>query len=208
MNTLDHILRHKIVAIIRGVDPLFIGNIADALYEGGIRVLEVTLNTQDALRQIKELSESSRDGMLVGAGTVLSTSDAKLARKAGAKFIISPGLDTDVVKYSKDHGLVSIPGAYTPTEIMKADRAGADIVKVFPVANSEYLKSVHAPLNLIRLMPTGGITAENLHEFSKAGAVAYGIGSGLVARTAVIDDIYLKRITEKARAFVTTAASL
>lgn len=208
MHTLDWILEKKIVAILRGVEPAAVSRVAEALYEGGISVLEITLNSNNAINQIAQLSEKFNDKMLIGAGTVLDVNDAQAAFDAGAKFLISPGFDAEVVKFAKQHGLVSIPGAYTPTEIMNAHKAGADIVKLFPISNAEYLKNVRAPLNHIRFMPTGGINTNNLHEFHKAGGVAFGIGSALVDKTANADEKYFQHIKEKAKAFAATVASL
>lgn len=207
MSTLDQILQYKIVAILRGADPAHLSKIADALYEGGIRVLEITMNSKDAIKQISGLSRSHGKKMLIGAGTVLNVNDASAALDAGALFLISPGLDVEVVDFTKRNGLVSIPGAYTATEVMHADRAGADIVKVFPVSSADYIKNLHAPLDKIRLMPTGGINTDNIDKFSKAGAVAFGIGSALVDKNFSDDDNYYNLLTEKARAFVKSVAS-
>ena len=207
MSTLEQILQHKIVAILRGASTVHLPKIADAFYDGGIRVLEITMNTKDAVKQINTLARSHGRKMLIGAGTVLNVEDAKLANEAGALFLISPGLDTDVVKYTKENGLVSIPGAYTATEIMNADKAGADIVKVFPVSTPDYIKNLHAPLDKIKLMPTGGITADNIHQFAKAGAVAFGIGSALLDKNFNDDSNYYNLLTERARAFVQSVAT-
>lgn len=208
MKALEQILHHKIVAILRGVDPAHVKRVVEALYSGGVRVLEITLNSPGALQQIRELSREYHDKMLIGAGTVLDMDGARAARDAGAAFLISPGLDIDVVKYTRQHHLVSIPGAYTPTEIMHAHKAGADIVKIFPVNDAAYIRNVSAPLDHIRMMPTGGINTTNIHEFHKAGAVAFGIGSALVGKTSVIDENYLSGITEKAKTLVTAVSEI
>lgn len=207
MSSLDWILKEKLVAILRGVDPEHLQVVVDALYAGGITVVELTLNSADALPQIAKLAARYENRMLIGAGTVLDLSDVKGAADAGARFIISPGFDEEVVKFTLQKNLVSIPGAYTPTEIMRAYKAGADIVKIFPVNNAEYVKSVAAPLNKVRMMPTGGINTFNIQEFNSAGAVAFGIGSALVHKTARVDDAYLDNIISKAKALKTAVAS-
>ena len=137
--------------------------------------------------------------MLIGAGTVLSAKDAIKAIAAGAQFIISPSLDTEVIKATKDAGMVSIPGAFTPTEIVTAYNSGADIVKVFPVPNADYIKSILAPLNHIPVMPTGGINAGNIKDYQKAGAAAYGIGSWLVNNKETVTETYLQSLQKKAQ---------
>ncbi|HVG17030.1 MAG TPA: bifunctional 4-hydroxy-2-oxoglutarate aldolase/2-dehydro-3-deoxy-phosphogluconate aldolase, partial [Chitinophagaceae bacterium] len=156
----------------------------------------------DALLQIEQLSSTVGDRMLVGAGTVLDVGGAKDAIGAGAQFLISPTLDIDVIKTTKDHDIVSIPGAYTATEIYLAHKTGADIIKVFPVSDPAYIKGLLGPLNNLKLMPTGGINIQNINGFSKAGAVAFGIGSSLVHAVQHIDDEYLHSLTRKAKEFV------
>lgn len=202
MSPLDQILEHKIVAILRGVKKENVVAIAKALHAGGVNILEVTLNTPDALSQIELLTEELGKQMLIGAGTVLDKKDAKEASKAGAKFLISPIVDVDVIEKAKDLDLVSIPGAYTPTEVYQAFKAGGDIIKVFPVTNPDYIKALLAPLNKVRVMPTGGINAGNIKQFANAGAVAFGIGSALVNNADHIDDAYLSGLTAKATALV------
>lgn len=207
MTTLSQILGHKIVAIIRGAHPDDVLKIANALYEGGVKVLEVTMNLANALEVIKQLSETMKDKMLIGAGTVLDAETVTSAINAGAKFIISPSLDIEVIKITKQLGAVSIPGAYTPTEIVNAYNSGADIIKVFPASsNVNYIKEIRAPLPHIPLMPTGGITLDNIKEFQKAGAVAFGIGTALVNTKEKVTGEYLKQLTERANKFVQAVA--
>jgi len=202
MTTLNHILHHKIVAILRGLHPKDVVNIAAALHEGGINLIEVTLNSDEALLLIKKLSSTFENKMLVGAGTVLTVKDARAAIDAGARFLISPVLDLDIIKTAKDHSVVSIPGASTPTEIFTAYKNGADIIKIFPAQNPGYIKNILAPLNQILVMPTGGIDIHNIEAYEKAGASAYGIGSSLVNNKERVDELYLKNLTAKAKHFV------
>lgn len=201
MTTLDQILKNKIVAIIRGADPADVLKIADALHSGGVRILEVTLNSPGALQVIKELTRTKND-MLIGAGTVLRAADAEASIGAGAKFIISPNVNVETIAATKNLGIVSIPGGYTATEVVNAYASGGDIIKIFPSSNAEYIKILRGPLSHIPMMPTGGITSENISEFKKAGAVAFGIGTSLVDVRHKITEEYLNRITENARKFV------
>ena len=202
MTSLSQIFEHKIVAILRGMPPSEITNIATALYNGGIRLLEITLNSDDALPAIEQLNHEFKNKMLIGAGTVIDEKDAKNAIAAGAAFLISPSLDTQVIKAAKDAGIVSIPGAFTPTEIVAAHKNGADIIKIFPCLNADYVKNILAPLNFIKVMPTGGIDASNIQTFAKTGAVAFGIGSALVSSKATVNKAYLETITAKAKQLV------
>lgn len=201
MSILTYILRHKIVAIMRGMAAKDAVSLANALHKGGINILEVTLNSPNALQVITALSEQFKDTMLIGAGTVLTAQETTDAINAGAQFIISPTLDADVIKTTKDAGKVSIPGAYTPTEILQAHRSGADIIKVFPVPNAAYIKNILAPLNQLKLMPTGGINVDNIKDYAAAGAVAFGIGSSLVNNKEEVNELYLQNLEDKARRF-------
>src|SRR6186713_2438017 len=181
MTTLENLLDAKIVAILRGVEPSQVPAIATALEAGGIRALEVTLNSPDALGVIQRLADRFGDRLLIGAGTVLDAEDATAAMSAGARFIISPALDIPTIQMTRALGGVSIPGAFTATEILTAYRNGADIVKVFPASvGVGYFRDLRGPLPQIPLMPTGGVNLENIRDFQKAGAVAFGIGSALV----------------------------
>ncbi len=202
MTVLSLLQQYKIVAIIRGAKPADVMNIVDALYQGGIRAVEVTLNSENALELISKLSGKVKDQMLVGAGTVLNTAAALAAIDAGAQFIISPSLDIDTISVTKAQGIVSIPGAYTATEIVKAHEAGADIVKVFPAQSAQYIKDLRGPLSHVPLMPTGGVTISNIVAFRDAGAVAFGVGGALVNSSQPVNDAYLAALAEKARAFV------
>jgi 2-dehydro-3-deoxyphosphogluconate aldolase / (4S)-4-hydroxy-2-oxoglutarate aldolase len=181
MTSLEQILRYKIVAILRGCEPEGVPDIVAALAEGGVRLLEITLNSPGALDLIRRVSQTMGDRLLVGAGTVLTPAEAEMAIDAGARFILSPSLDIETIQITIALGAVSVPGAFTATEILTAWRNGADIVKVFPASvGASYLRDIRGPLPQIRLMPTGGVNLGNIREFRAAGAVAYGIGSALV----------------------------
>ncbi|GAC1450249.1 MAG: bifunctional 4-hydroxy-2-oxoglutarate aldolase/2-dehydro-3-deoxy-phosphogluconate aldolase [Chitinophagaceae bacterium] len=202
MTVPDLLFKHKIVAIIRGTPPKDVIDIVRALHAGGIFAVEITLNSDDALQVIKEVSGVVKDNMLVGAGTVLNASAALAAIDAGAQFIISPCFDAETISVTKSRGIVSIPGAYTPTEIVKAYEAGADIVKVFPASSPQYIKDIRGPLSHIPLMPTGGVNISNIRLFLEAGAVAFGIGSGLVDSRRPVAEDYLIELAKTAAAFV------
>lgn len=200
---IEHILQNKIVAIVRGIEPSDVIKIAHALLAGGVNTMEVTLNSSNALVVISLLSKEMENKMLIGAGTVLNATMANEAIDAGACFIISPIVDEETIKATKKRGAVSIPGAYTPTEIYKAFSLGGEIIKVFPASsNVNYIKEIRAPLPQIPLMPTGGITLQNIQEFKKAGAVAFGIGGSLVDAKQKITEEYLQKISDTARKFM------
>ncbi len=202
MAVLNLLTNHKIVAIIRGAQPADVPGIVHALYAGGIYAVEITLNSAYALQVIKYVADDVKDSMLIGAGTVLNASSAIAAIDAGAQFIISPSFDAETINVTKKRGVVSIPGAYTATEILKAYDAGADIVKVFPAPSPQYIKDIRGPLSHIPMMPTGGVNISNIREFSDAGAVAFGIGSALVDSKQTVTKDYLAQLTANAAAFV------
>ena len=203
LDVLSDILEYKIVAIIRGVQPKEVPKIAECLFAGGIRLMEVTINSPNALGVIEEVSGQMHNRMLIGAGTILDPDTARKAITAGASFIISPTLDAEIIKTTKKYGVVSIPGAFTPSEIFSAHSLGADIVKVFPARiGPDYIRDILAPLPHIPLMPTGGVGLDNIREFHHAGAVAFGIGSSLVNARHEMDEAYFSQLTEKARMFV------
>lgn len=208
MTTLSQILESKIVAIIRGANPDDVLKIANALREGGVRALEITMNSSKALSVIEEVVGKIGDEVMVGAGTVLDAQTARAAISAGAKFIISPTLDVNTIRTARRYGAVSIPGAYTPTEVLKAYSHGGDIIKVFPASNAGYIKDIRGPLPQIPLMPTGGVNLDNIQQFYMAGAVAFGIASALVDTKQEITDDYLQKLTEKANQFVRAVSTL
>lgn len=203
MTVLKRILEHKIVAIIRGAEPSDVKKIVNALFEGGIRVLEITLNSPGALTVIEELSKNASKELLIGAGTVLDAKAANNAISAGAKFIISPSFDPAVIAATRKAGAVSIPGAFTATEILAAFRSGGDIIKVFPASmGSQYIKDMQGPFPDIPLMPTGGINVQNIHEYLDAGAAVMGIGSALVNTKQKVTEEYLNDLRNAAGKYV------
>lgn len=202
MSTLSQILEHKIIAIIRGVHPHDVVKISEALYAGGIRILEITMNSREPLAVIKAVADKLGDKMVIGAGTVLDAESARQAVAAGASFILSPIANADVIKTAKNLGVVSIPGAFTATEIYNAYKNGGNIIKVFPAISPSYIQNIAGPLPQIKLLPTGGINIENIKEYKKAGSAGFGIGSALVDTKKEINEEYLFELTRKAQKFI------
>ena len=188
-----------IVAIIRLDAGAPLLDVAAALAEGGIDVLEFTVTTPGALRAVEDGAARLGDRVLLGVGTVLDAETARLAIQAGAAFVVMPTLNTDVITVCRRYSVPVIPGAMTPTEILAAWQSGADIVKVFPAAllGPDFIRQVRAPLPQVKLMPTGGISAANAADYLQAGAVAVGVGGRLVDRKAVAERRF-DLITERA----------
>lgn len=208
MNTMSSILDNKIIAIIRGANSKDVLNMAKALHEGGVNILEITMNSPNALSAIEEITVELGDRVVVGAGTVLDSETARAAILAGAKFILSPTVDIETIQMAKRYGALSIPGAFTPTEILSAYENGGDIIKVFPATlGPSFIKDIRGPLPQIPLLPTGGIDLNNIQEFMKAGAIGCGIGSALVNTQLEITDEYFVQLTEKARQFASAVQS-
>ncbi|MBB5323234.1 2-dehydro-3-deoxyphosphogluconate aldolase/(4S)-4-hydroxy-2-oxoglutarate aldolase [Anoxybacillus tepidamans] len=204
MNLLEQIKQNGIVAIIRGAKPENILPIAKALRDGGIKTLEITVETPKVLTLIEQVASEMGDEVIVGAGTVLDSETARAAIMAGAKFIFSPTVNVETIKLTKRYGVISIPGALTPTEILTAYEHGADVIKVFPASafGPRYLKDIHGPLPHIPLMPTGGVDLGNLAEYIRAGAVAVGIGSNLVNTKKPMDEAYFQNLRKTAEEYV------
>jgi len=207
MSTLSKITSNRIIAIIRGLPPEHVLDVAQALYAGGVRVLEITMNSAEPLDAIRKVTQTFGDQMVVGAGTVLDTKMAAAAVAAGARFVLSPIVEREVIETTKDLGAISIPGAYTPTEIYAAFKWGADLIKVFPATSPGYIRELAGPLPQIPLLPTGGITPQNIKDYKDAGAVGFGIGSALVNAKQPVTPQSLEAMTEKARQFVAAIAN-
>ena len=184
---LGAILQTKVVAVIRMKDAARLADVAAALGRGGVKALEVTMTVPGAVEIIREMARTKAPGTLIGAGTVLDAGTATDVIAAGADFVVSPVTDMETINACRDAGVLVAPGAFTPTEIVAAWRAGADIVKVFPATSlgPQYFRDLRGPLPQVRLMPTGGVTVENAREFLAAGAAAVGIGTALVDAKAV-----------------------
>jgi 2-dehydro-3-deoxyphosphogluconate aldolase / (4S)-4-hydroxy-2-oxoglutarate aldolase len=204
VNPIDILRRCGVIAVLRGIDSERMLPIAQALYEGGIKAVEVTLNHPDSIKSIALLDNEFGKDLLIGAGTVLNPDAARAAVSAGATFIISPSLNLKTIETTKRLGVVSIPGAYTPTEIVTAYENGADFVKVFPATalGPSFLKDMKGPLPHIPLIPTGGIHVGNAFEFLQAGAVAIGVGGSLVSASQKIDRENLVILKQRAQEFL------
>jgi len=192
-----------LIAIVRlkAAAPLIA--VAEAVVAGGVDVIEFTMTTPGALEVLREASAALGDTVLLGAGTVLDEETAIATIEAGARFIVSPTFSESVIRTCQRHGVVSVPGAYSPTEILAAWNAGADLVKLFPAASlgPRFISDVLAPLPDVKLVPTGGIDLDNAGDFIRAGAVAIAVSRNLVDSAAVAAG-ELGSITESARAFL------
>ncbi len=192
-----------VVAIVRVSNAREAVDVCIAIARGGVKPIEVTMTVPGAIDAIREFKSGVKEDVLIGAGTVLDPETARACILAGAEFIVSPTLNLDVIKVCRRYSKIIIPGTFTPTEILTAWEAGADIVKVFPasVGGPGYLKDIMGPLPQVKLVPTGGVNLETTSEFIKAGAVAVAAGTSLVNKKAVSEQNW-DVITETARKFV------
>lgn len=205
---LQEILKEKIIVIVRGVYGEKLLALSKALYAGGLRFLEVTFDQKDEnctpkTAQAVEMLRCAHGGkMHFGAGTVLSEAQAEAAAQAGAEFLISPNTDPAIIRKTKELGLLSIPGAMTPTEILTAHACGADLVKLFPAAalGMGYIKDIMAPLGHIRLLATAGVTEENFAQFLRLGMVGAGIGGRLTDKKLIAEENWAE-LTRRAEEF-------
>lgn len=203
MSTLDIIAKNKIVVIVRLDDLTVAKEIAEALIDGGIRAIEFTLTNSDAVKTISEIRALADDSVVIGAGSVTSAEQVWAVADAGAQFVVSPVWKREVGSACLECDLPFMPGAFTPTEILRAWEWGASVVKVFPANHlgKRYIKDVLAPLPQLRLMPTGGVNAGNMREFLANGAFALGVGSSLINNDTVADRDW-ERLRKEARRYV------
>lgn len=187
LETLAALRRTRLVAVLRGLSLSAAEPLGPALVRGGVSCMEVTVETPGALSMIELLSRLP--GVTVGAGTVLDAESAGAAIRAGARFVVSPAFNPDVVRLCRRWGVVVVPGAMTPTEILAAAEAGADLVKLFPAGTmgAKYVREVRGPLGHIDLMVTGGITAESASEYLAAGAAVVGVGGYLADKKLIAE---------------------
>lgn len=193
----------KVIAVIRLADSSKLIKVAEAIFEGGVTALEITMTVPDALKVIQETNKAIGDKILLGVGSVLSGATAQKAIDAGAKYVVSPLFKKEVVDVAHENGVPALPGAFTPTEIQTAYEAGADIIKIFPadVVGMAFFKGVLAPMPHVKLMPTGGVSLTNAGDWIKAGAVAVGVGTALLDKKAIENEDY-KKLTENAKVLV------
>jgi 2-dehydro-3-deoxyphosphogluconate aldolase/(4S)-4-hydroxy-2-oxoglutarate aldolase len=192
-----------IVAVIRATSGELLADVAEALLAGGVDVMEVTFTVPRANEVLRRVAQQLGDRILLGAGTVLDPETARIALVEGAEFIVSPTVNLDVIKLCRRYDKLVMPGALTPTEVLAAWEAGADVVKIFPsdLTGPAYLRALAGPLPQVRLMPTGGVNLQTAAEFLRAGAFALGVGGSLVDPKAVAAGD-LAKIESLARQFV------
>lgn len=209
MTLIERINKYKLIAIVRGIDQDKIIDTCNALYAGGISMIEVTFNqtsetgNEDTYNAIKQISSVMGSKISVGAGTVMTVEQVELAVKAGAEYIISPNFDKEVVARTIELGAASIPGVMTPTEIVNAYNAGAVAVKIFPIVSLgiEYIKAIKSPISHIPILAVGGVDLDNVGNYIRAGVIGVGIGSCLVDKK-LINKGKFNEITELAKKFV------
>jgi 2-dehydro-3-deoxyphosphogluconate aldolase/(4S)-4-hydroxy-2-oxoglutarate aldolase len=197
------IRKEKIVVIVRAVEKNLIIDVAQAVLAAGVKILEVTCNTAGVFEMLELLNEKMKNKMAIGAGTVITKDLCKKALDAGAKYIIAPDVNPDVIAYCVKRDIAVLPGAATATEILTAKRCGAKMVKIFPAAalGLDYIKQLRGPIDNVDFVAVGGVRPETIGEFFAAGCVAFGIGDS-VARKEFIEKHDWKAITEAARLYV------
>jgi 2-dehydro-3-deoxyphosphogluconate aldolase/(4S)-4-hydroxy-2-oxoglutarate aldolase len=207
MNLVEQIEKNRIIAIMRKVPFEKAEKTAQALIEGGIRLLEITFDQQaqdpeNTLRSIEAVAKRFPE-VTVGAGTVMTTEQAQLAKDAGATFILAPNLNISVIQKAAALGMGTVPGAMTPSEIAQAYEAGADVVKLFPAGDLgiSYLKAIRSPINHIPLIAVGGVDHQNIADFIRAGAIGAGIGSNIVNSRLIAENRF-GELTELARLYI------
>ena len=201
--------KEKIIVIVRGVVREKLIPLAEAMYAGGIRLLEVTysangsVSDEDTAENIRILVEHFKDRMYIGAGTVLTEKQVELTAQAGGMFIISPDTYPEVIRKTREIGLVSIPGSITPSEMQTAYRNGADFIKIFPIINlgSSYVKALKAPLSHLKMLAVGGVDENNMTEYLKAGVNGFGLGSNIIDKKKIAENDW-EGITALAQKYV------
>jgi len=191
-SVLDAIEASGVVAVIRMKEADRLLKVIDAVRQGGVQCIEITMTVPGAVRIIAELTQSVPENVFVGAGTVTDAETARAVIDSGAKFVVGPVLRLDVLEVCRARDVAGIPGCFTPTEIHAAHKAGAEIIKLFPATSvgPKYIKDLLGPFPHLKLMPTGGVTIDNVGEWIRAGAVAVGIGSDLLDKKAISEERY------------------
>ena len=211
--TIEDVIRRVgeigIIPVVRASSVEEANRAVEAICAGGIPVVEITMTVPNAISVIRELVQRRGGDVLIGAGTVTDAEQAESCFRAGAQFLVSPGLSMSVLSVARVHNRLAIPGALTPTELMNAQDQGAKLIKIFPCGNvggPKYIKSLRAPFPQAQLIPTGGVSLANAAEFIAAGAYALGVGADLVDATALREG-NLEKITSAARELVQAVAS-
>lgn len=208
-NFIEQIEKEKLIVIVRGVAADKLIQLTEALYSGGIRFLEITysadggVSDEKTAENIKMLAERFSGKMHIGAGTVLTEKQVELTYQSGGEFIISPDINGDVIRKTKELGMISMPGALTPSEVQAAHRYGADFVKLFPVTNLgvSYIKAIKAPLSHIKFLAVGGVDLNNISDYLAAGVCGFGIGTNIVNKK-MIENNDFEAITNLAKEYV------
>ena len=202
IKTVKHLEKLGVIAVVRVDNNSKVLSIIDALCEGGVNAIEITMTTPRAESLIDNIASQYNDKVLIGAGSVLDSETARAVILAGARFIVSPILNIETIHIAHHYDVVAIPGAFTPTEILRAWENGADIVKIFPATamGPQYFRDIHAPLPYVKLTPTGGVSLENTAAFIKSGASCVGVGSALVSKE-IINSSDWSGLTKRAIAF-------
>lgn len=200
---IERILNPGIVAVIRAQSSDQLMAVAEALYEGGVTGMEVTMTTPNALQVIADVTRQFGDKILMGVGSVLDPETARMAMLAGAQFVVTPTTSPDTIRMCNRYGIPIASGAYTPTEALLGHQSGADFIKIFPAdqLGPTYIKNVLAPLPMLQIIPTGGVTVDTAASFIDAGCVALAAGSSLVSKE-VLQKRDWKKLSETASAFV------
>lgn len=208
--TLSAILDIGIIPIVRALTPEAAVQAAEAIHRGGIRAVEITMTVPGALRALEKVADQFGDRMILGAGTVLDPETARASMLAGAEFFVTPSLKLSTIEMCHRYSKVIMPGALTPTEVLAAWEAGADLVKIFPCGNvggPKYIRALKAPFPQIEMVPTGGVSLENAAEFFRAGASAVAVGSEMVNAKA-LEEGKLEVIEQMAREFLKAVAGV
>src|SRR6266436_7018909 len=200
---LQQVLDCGIVAVVRSPDSQQLVEVCRALADGGVSVVEITMTVPDALDVVRQVRKALGDRLLLGAGTILDPETARAALLAGAEYLVAPTLNLDVIRLCQRYDKLVMPGAFTPTEILTAWEAGADIVKVFPaeVVGPAFFRAMRGPLPQIRLMPTGGVDLTTAADYLRAGACCLGVGAQLVEPQAIADRNF-DRLRQLAREYI------
>jgi 2-dehydro-3-deoxyphosphogluconate aldolase/(4S)-4-hydroxy-2-oxoglutarate aldolase len=201
---LQRIREIGVVPVVRASSAEEAMQVVEAIKEGGVNILEITMTVPCAVRVIERVADAFGDAVVVGAGTVLDAETARMCMLAGATFIVSPSLNVATIEICRRYSVAVLPGALTPTEVVTAWAAGADVVKVFPcgaLGGAKYLRALKAPLPQVEMIPTGGVSLATAAEFIEAGAYALGVGADLV-NTKAIREGRPPEVTEAARAYV------
>ena len=195
------------VSVIRMADSEKLKRVVDAVYEGGIPAIEITMTTPNALKVIEEIARTKGDMINIGVGSVLDAETARMAINAGAQYIISPIFKKEIIEMGHRYNLAVMPGCFSPTEIFEAHEYGADIVKVFPAdaVGMSYFKGIKAPMPHLNLMPTGGVSLQNAGDWLLSGACAVGVGSALLDKKAIAEGNF-QQLTENARTLLASIA--